>query len=97
MLEVLPSLLKRIPFARAPRAKEPTMSDLSNAYGGDGYSATPIVEPWGDAGWKVRVRKKSARAQSRRERDIRIRSTYQKSRATELKSASEAATCWPGR
>ena len=31
------------------------MSDLSTPYGGDGYSATPIVEPWGDAGWKAGV------------------------------------------
>ena len=31
------------------------MSDASTTYAGDGYLATPIVEPWGDAGWKAGV------------------------------------------
>jgi hypothetical protein len=31
------------------------MSDASSTHGGEGYSATPIVEPWGDAGWKAGV------------------------------------------
>jgi hypothetical protein len=31
------------------------MSDASTTHGGDGYWATPIVEPWGDAGWKAGV------------------------------------------
>jgi len=31
------------------------MSDSSSTYADDGYSATPIVEPWGDAGWKAGV------------------------------------------
>jgi len=31
------------------------MSDASTTCAGDGYLATPIVEPWGDAGWKAGV------------------------------------------
>ena len=31
------------------------MSDASTTYAGDGYLATPIVEPWGDVGWKAGV------------------------------------------
>ena len=31
------------------------MSDASTSHAGDGYSATPIVEPWGDSGWKAGV------------------------------------------
>jgi hypothetical protein len=35
--------------------KEPAMSDASTLHAGDGYHATPIVEPWGDSGWKAGV------------------------------------------
>jgi len=31
------------------------MSDASTLHAGDGYYATPIVEPWGDSGWKAGV------------------------------------------
>lgn len=31
------------------------MSETSHVQGSEGYSATPIVEPWGDAGWKAGV------------------------------------------
>jgi hypothetical protein len=31
------------------------MSDASTLHADDGYSVTPIVEPWGDAGWKAGV------------------------------------------
>ena len=30
------------------------MSDASQS-AGEGYEATPIVEPWGDSGWKAGV------------------------------------------
>ena len=28
------------------------MAERSSTIAGEGYRATPIVEPWGDAGWK---------------------------------------------
>ena len=31
------------------------MSDASSSYTSDGYSATLIVEPWGDEGWRAGV------------------------------------------
>jgi hypothetical protein len=31
------------------------MSDGLNPHNADGYSATPIVEPWGDEGWRAGV------------------------------------------
>jgi hypothetical protein len=31
------------------------MSDASIPRASDGYSATPIVEPWGDEGWRAGV------------------------------------------
>jgi hypothetical protein len=37
------------------KTMEPAMSDATTTYGSDGYYATPIVEPWGDAGWKAGV------------------------------------------
>jgi hypothetical protein len=34
---------------------EPAKSDASSAAASNGYWATPLVEPWGDAGWKAGV------------------------------------------
>jgi hypothetical protein len=31
------------------------MSDASTSYAADGYYAVPIVEPWGDEGWRAGV------------------------------------------
>ncbi len=31
------------------------MAERSGTVAGEGYRATPIVEPWGDAGWKAGV------------------------------------------
>jgi hypothetical protein len=31
------------------------MSDLATSSWGEAYRATPIVEPWGDAGWRAGV------------------------------------------
>ena len=31
------------------------MAERSSPIAGEGYRATPIVEPWGDAGWKAGV------------------------------------------
>jgi hypothetical protein len=31
------------------------MAERSGIVAGEGYRATPIVEPWGDAGWKAGV------------------------------------------
>ena len=31
------------------------MSDRATSSWGEAYRATPIVEPWGDAGWKAGV------------------------------------------
>src|SRR5690349_9860834 len=44
------------------------MSEHTTSAWGEAYQAIPIVEPWGDAGWKAGVLLSAGEARARRER-----------------------------